>query len=167
MKINDDHLYHGAALTQVAEHPSFKAINADSDQGTPSRSVFLINHDIGLYLKYASNPKGKFKEFVFTFQENHLAELKALKAKRKNVFLVLVCVSAREICCVPYSEYMDLQGIRQKKKGEVEDHYSLMVTIPKGKQARVYMNAPGQKKVMIGERKVPRDDFPSRVFEKE
>lgn len=28
MKIHDDHLYHGAALTQIAEHPLFIAINA-------------------------------------------------------------------------------------------------------------------------------------------
>lgn len=167
MKINDDHLYHGAALTQVAEHPSFKAINADSDHGTLSRSVFLINHDIGLYLKYASEPKGKFKEFIFTFHENHLADLNALKAKRKNVFLVLVCVSAREICCVPYSEFLNLQSIRKRQKGADEDSYAVIVTIPKRKQARVYMNAPGRKRVMIGERKVPRDDFPSRIFEKE
>jgi len=28
MRINDDHMYHGAALTQIVEHPTFKAVNA-------------------------------------------------------------------------------------------------------------------------------------------
>ena len=27
MKINDDHMFHGAALTQIAEHHQFTAIN--------------------------------------------------------------------------------------------------------------------------------------------
>lgn len=26
MKMNNDHMYHGAALTQIAEHPEFTAI---------------------------------------------------------------------------------------------------------------------------------------------
>ena len=58
MKINDDHMYHGAALTQIAEHPQFTAINAFKHANRPSRSAFRINDDIGVYLKYASKPKG-------------------------------------------------------------------------------------------------------------
>ena len=27
MKIDDDHMYHGAVLLQIAEHPRFTAIN--------------------------------------------------------------------------------------------------------------------------------------------
>ena len=28
MKIRDDHMFHGAALIQIAEHPRFTAINS-------------------------------------------------------------------------------------------------------------------------------------------
>ena len=33
MKIAQYHLYHGAALIQIAEHPSFTAINILKDRG--------------------------------------------------------------------------------------------------------------------------------------
>ena len=29
MKIDDDHLYHGSALLQITEHPTFTAINSE------------------------------------------------------------------------------------------------------------------------------------------
>ncbi|MGO9201683.1 MAG: hypothetical protein ACLQM8_14250 [Limisphaerales bacterium] len=81
MKINKDHLYHGAALTQVAEHPTFKAINELSLQGERSRCAFLVNTDIGLYLKYARIAREPFDEFIFTFSADNLSELEALKAR--------------------------------------------------------------------------------------
>lgn len=95
MHINDDHLYHGAALTQIAEFPTFKAINAfEPKKGEKSRSAFIVNHDTGIYLKYASKPVGPFKEYVFTFTESNLAELETLKAHHARVFIVLVCRKA-------------------------------------------------------------------------
>jgi hypothetical protein len=75
MHINDDHLYHGAALTQIAEYPTFKAINAFNSDGEKSRSAFIVNHDTGIYLKYATSPNKRWKEYVFTFTEAHLEEL--------------------------------------------------------------------------------------------
>lgn len=56
MKITDEHLYHGAALTQIAEHPSFTAINGIRIGGKLHRSAFRINDSIGVYFKYASKP---------------------------------------------------------------------------------------------------------------
>jgi len=35
--IDDDHMFHGAALTQIAEHPAFTAINSFEDNGDKSR----------------------------------------------------------------------------------------------------------------------------------
>lgn len=49
MKINDDHLYHGAALTQIVEHSQFAAINAFTVDGRISRSSFLVNNDIAVF----------------------------------------------------------------------------------------------------------------------
>src|SRR6266513_4136760 len=102
MKINKDHLYHGAALTQVAEHPSFKAINAFVHNGSRSRCAFLVNTDIGLYLKYASDHKGASKEFIFTLSQEHISELRILRNKAGRVFIGLICVSAGHICCISY-----------------------------------------------------------------
>lgn len=90
MKIHDDHKYHGAALTQIAEHPQFTAINAFGRGGARSRSGFIVNTDIGVYLKYATTKTKTFGEFVFTFNRQHLAEIDALAAKAEKTFVVFV-----------------------------------------------------------------------------
>ena len=56
MKIDDDHMYHGAVLLQIAEHPRFTAINTIELSGQKSRSAYRINDRIGIFLKYASKP---------------------------------------------------------------------------------------------------------------
>jgi len=164
MKINDDHMYHGAALTQVAEHPQFTAINAFQQGGHASRSGFLVNHDIGVYLKYASEPTKPYSEYHFTFHADHLAELEALNKKAGRVFIVLVCVRAKEICCITYVEFEALIAKRRVARGATEDSYLVLVTCPQGKSFRVYVNAPGQKKKALGNRIVPRNRFPNELF---
>src|SRR5450432_1306306 len=104
MHINDDHMYHGAALTQIAEHPAFTAISAFKNNGEKSRCAFRINDNIGTYLKYASTPKGKYGEYLFTFQKTHLDELALLRAKSGKTFAVLVCIKDKEICILSDAE---------------------------------------------------------------
>jgi len=165
MKINDDHMYQGAALTQIAEDPQFTAINAFKTAGAISRSAFKVNADIGVYLKYASKPKAPFNEYVFTFSGDHLAELKSLKRKSGSAFLALVCVKERQICGLRYEEFMQLIDARKKAKGSSENQYTLLVTIPAGKSFRVYVNAPGKRKTMLGKSViVSRNGFPGIIF---
>ena len=164
MKINDDHMYHGAALTQVAEHPSFKAINAFSPNGYRSRSGFLINTDVGLYLKYASEPKGAYDEFIFTFLRDHLDELAVLQEKTDSVFIGLICISERHICCLPYETFLSMIKARKRRKGSDEESYAVLVTLKKGQRFRAYMSPPGKKKQKMSEKIIPRDDFPSCIF---
>lgn len=165
MHINDDHLYHGAALTQIAEWPSFKAINAfETKKGEKSRSCFIVNHDTGIYLKYATKPIGTFKEFVFTFTEANLSELNVLKAHHARVFIVLVCRKAEEICVLTEAEFETHRQGRENEKGAKEPHYQLLVTMPKGKSFRVYMNAPGVKKTALKNQIVSRNEFPRALF---
>ena len=165
MKINDDHMYHGAALTQVAEHPQFTAINAFKRAGAVSRSAFKVNVDIGVYLKYASKPKAPYGEYVFTFGEDHLRELKSLKKKSSRTFLALVCVHERQICCLPYPGLLQLLAARKKAKGSSEAQYTVLVTAPARKSFRVYMNAPGRRKRWLGDPLIiARNDFPDVIF---
>lgn len=165
MKINDDHMYHGAALTQIAEHPQFTAINAFKTAGSISRSAFKVNADIGVYLKYASKAKAPFSEYIFTFSVEHLAELKSLKRKSGSAFLALVCVKDRQICCLRYEEFLQLLDARKKAKGASEDQYTLLATLPAGKSFRVYVNAPGKRKTMLGKPIiVSRNGFPGIIF---
>jgi len=165
MRINDDHLYHGAALTQIAEWPTFKAINAfETQPGEKSRSAFIVNHDTGIYLKYATSPVGAFKEYVFTFTDANLAEMAVLKAQHPQTFIVLVCRTAKEICVLTDAEFEIHRARREKAKGSVEPHYQLLVTVPENKSFRVYMNAPGQKKTALKNQIVSRNEFPRAIF---
>src|ERR1700730_11063603 len=108
MKIDDDHLYHGAALIQIAEHPQFTAINSFKGKLADYENAYRINSDIAVYLKYASKPTKSHQEYVFTFNKANLAELEALAKVNGKTFLALVCVDAREVCCLPYDQLLRL-----------------------------------------------------------
>ena len=104
MHIDDDHLYHGAAITQIAEHRLFTAINVFKDADDISRSAFRVNDDIAVYFKYATKPKRPHDEFVFTFTTENLDEIHRIAKLVPKTFLALVCVKARHICCLPYDK---------------------------------------------------------------
>ena len=164
MHIHVDHMYHGAALTQIAEHPAFTAINAFKNNGEKSRCAFRINDGIGIYVKYASAPKGACDEYLFTFQRKHLEELALLNEKCGKVFAVLVCIKGKEICVLSLVELNRLIEVRKRALGEAEEQYQVLVTAPANKQFRVYVNRPGAKGNMLGTIKVKRKAFPSELF---
>jgi len=165
MKIHDDHMYHGAALTQIAEHPQFTAINGFLVNGSLSRSSFRINNDVGVYLKYAAKPFGRYKEYRFTFTSDNLEELTALAKKTDRVFAALVCIKHREVCCLPYTELLKLREKRREEKGTSEDQYVVLVNLEKNQSFRVYINAPGVKGKLLGKPVIiPRNDFPNALF---
>jgi hypothetical protein len=165
MNIHDDHLYHGAALIQIAEHNQFTAINSLKINGEFVRVAYRINDDIAVYLKYASKPTKAFKEYPFTFTRNHLVELAAISAVNPRTFVALVCVKDRAICCISYTQLLALVSLREQAKGSPEDQYVVLVTLPAGKSFRVYVNVPGKKKTALGKMlKVPRNAFPNLIF---
>jgi len=166
VKINEDHKHQGSALTQIAEHPQFTAINAFKAGSGISRSAFKVNDDIGVYLKYATSPHGSYDEYAFTFNKAHRSELKRIEQKVSKVFLALICVKGREICCLPYEELQKMVQERRKAYGGWEKQYTVLAVLPKNKSFRVYMNAPGMKKTMLTDPlKISRKDFPNRLFE--
>ena len=166
MKINDDHMFHGAALTQIAEDPRFTAINALKDGQEVSRSAFRINDDIGVYLKYATKPTPSHDEYVFQFTAQHLEELERIRELVPHAYLALVCVEGREICCLTHAQLKGLVKRRRRAKGEDEEQYTILVSMPFRKEFRVYVNAPGRKNTLLGEAiLVPRRAFPGRIFQ--
>lgn len=164
MKINDDHMYHGAALTQIAEHPTFKAVNAFWLNGKKSQAAFRINDTTGIYVKYAALPHGSIKEYIFTFTKAHLDELAVLREHCTRVFVVLVCIKIKEICVISYGQLMQMIDLRREVRAEDEGQYQVLVTAPPNKQFRVYVNHPGRKGVLIGEQLVRRNAFPELLF---
>ncbi|NOT46536.1 MAG: hypothetical protein HOP17_02135 [Acidobacteria bacterium] len=166
MKIHDDHLYHGAALTQIAEHKQFTAINAFKLKVGASRSAFVINDEIGVYLKYATKPMPAYKEYPFTFRSEHLEELASISKKCKSVFAALVCVKDRQICCLSYEELLQLVEKRKRSRGSNEDQYTVLATLPENKSFRVYVSPAGAKKSILGSPIIiSRRAFPDRIFE--
>ena len=163
MKIDDDHLYHGAALIQIAEHPQFTAINSFKLKSGVCRSAYRINNDIGIYIKYASRPNS-MSEYVFTFNGEHLAELQEIEQNTNTLFVVLVCVKAREICVLPYAALLQLIKLRQNAKGSPESTYNILVTVPRNKQLRVYVNKPNTKNKVLGRKPYKRSAFPNVLF---
>ena len=164
MRINDDHMYHGAALTQIAEHPTFKAINAFWQNQKRSSCAFRINDTTGIYIKYAGTPRGLVKEYIFTFTKLHLEELANLREHCTKVFVVLVCIEAKEICVISYGQLQQLINLRQRVRGQEEDQYQILVTAPSNKQFRVYVNRPARKGIMLGQQLVRRNAFPELLF---
>ena len=165
MKVNQDHLYHGAALTQIAEHEQFTAINAVRVDGGAHRSAFRINDSNCVFLKYATKPKPPYDEYIFTFHQSHMDDLEGLSKKGDKLFLALVCVKDGEICLLPYDELLSLIEKRKKMKGAAESQYTVVVTLKKGGKFRVNMNRPGTRGYYVGDSVlIARKDFPGRIF---
>jgi hypothetical protein len=165
MKIDDDHLYHGAALIQIAEHPRFTAINSFRGKLAGYANAYRVNDDIAVYLKYASKPNKAHREYVFTFSKANLAELDAIAKVSPKTFLALVCVKVREVCCLPYGKLLELIALRKKAAGQAENQYVLLVTARKNEGLHVYVNAPHQKKTKLGKDVVvSRNSFPGDLF---
>ncbi|MEM5733727.1 hypothetical protein AAEI00_18710 [Shewanella algae] len=165
MKVHDNHLYHGAALIQVAEHKSFTAINSLKIGAKIHPNAYKINDEIALYLKYATKKTRAHSEYIFTFTPPHLTELSNIRKGNTKTYIALVCVGAREICCISYEELVAMIDARKAKKGAKESQYTILVTVPTGKSMRVYINAPGVKNTMLGKPKIiKRSDFPGRIF---
>ena len=166
MKIEDKQFNHGAALMQIAEHESFTAINPLVLNGERSHTAFVINHDIAIYPKYASAPKNSHEEYLFNFSAANIEELMAIGGQYGRTVLTLVCVNGREICGLTFDQFCELRSRRVRDVGYAEDPFSLLVTLPKGQQFRVYVNASGVKNKTLGSPiLVPRKAYPNMLFD--
>jgi len=165
MNIDNDHMYHGAALMQIAEHPKFTSINSLKVKKQIIENGFVINDGIAVLLKYASKQTGKYQEYKFGFTLDNIKDMMRISRSTKSLYLALVCVESREICCLSYENCSKLIQRRRAEKGADEDQYQILVTAPKGKSLRVYVNAPGVKKKLLGEPMiVGRSEFPEMIF---
>ena len=100
MKIQQKDLFHGAALTQLTEHSSFKALNkADTKYGH-----YMINTDRRLMLKLTEKENGPWS---FTFQPDDLNTLRSDIASGFRTFVVLVC-GKFTICLLDETDFQQL-----------------------------------------------------------
>lgn len=109
MKIDNKDLFHGAALTQIVEHPSFKALNkADAKYGH-----YQVNADRRLLVKHSEKTGTSWQ---FTFAVDDLSTLQSDISSAFTTFVVLVC-SKQTICVltkVQFSQLIDLSSTAQQ-----------------------------------------------------
>jgi hypothetical protein len=100
MKIQQKDYFHGAALTQIVEHESFKALNkADEKYGH-----YKINHDIRLMVKITSIED---EPWQFTANASDLATMEEDLNSGDQFFLCLVC-GLNTICLLDGSQVKQL-----------------------------------------------------------
>jgi hypothetical protein len=121
---------------------------------------------MAVYLKYASKPTKSHQEYVFAFNQANLAELAAIAKVIGKTFLALICVDAREVCCLPHDKLLSLIERRQKATGHVENQYVILVTALKNQELHVYVKAPHKKSTKLGKDIiVSRSAFPRSLFQ--
>ncbi|MEI6258390.1 MAG: hypothetical protein WCR46_00585 [Deltaproteobacteria bacterium] len=164
MKIRIEQQNVGAAVMQIAEHPNFTAINTLKIEGNRVNNGFLINGDIAVLCKYASEPNDS-GEYVFTFNEEHIKNISKIQKGKHNIFFALVCVEDGEICCLTENDFSTLVRRRKKSAKVDEDQYYFLVTLKKGTSFRVYVNAAGKKGIIAGKMlTIARSAFPNLIF---
>jgi hypothetical protein len=143
MKIQQKDLFHGAALTQLTEHPSFKALNkADAKYGH-----YLVNADCRLMVKLTAKGNGPWQ---FTFQPDDLNTLKSDIASGFKTFVVLVC-GKKTICLLNRRDFRVVIDLNSASVQWVR------VEIP-----RARMSVRGSKGAL--KHAIAHNNFPDKVF---
>jgi hypothetical protein len=164
MKIRLEHQNIGAAVMQIAEHSQFTAINALELKGRNVSNSFLINSQVAVVCKYASEPNGN-GEYAFTFTKEQLDNLELLFPKHDQLYFGLVCVRDTEICCLSKEEFLKLQVFRRNSSKVKESALVVLVSIEAGKSFRAYVNAAGKRGQYAGKQlTITRKSFPDSIF---
>ena len=144
MQIQEKHLIHGAALTQIVEHESFKALN----RAGPEMGHYVVNTDTRLLVKYS---KHEASPWSFTFNISHVDILAQDMASGYSVFLCLVCGTTTVIA-------LNEDEIRTAIDLEDSGTQWLRVELPQGGSPHVRGKAGSLK------RTIPHKSYPSRLF---
>jgi len=111
-------------------------------------------------------PQNDYDEYAFNFHKDHLRELKQLNKHSYRTFIGLICVQAKEICCIDYELFLDIMEERYDKAGYKEDQYMILIAAQPKKSFRVYANMPGTRGASLTQHIISRSDFPGVIFEK-
>jgi len=95
--IKEFEFYHGAVLTKIAQSDKKVSI---SSYPTPSRCSYVINGNMGLYIKHSTN---RLTPWGFSFARIHQDEIKSMAKSLDNVYIALVC-GKDGIACLSFEE---------------------------------------------------------------
>ncbi|MBB5174547.1 hypothetical protein [Texcoconibacillus texcoconensis] len=144
MHIKKQQMYHGAVLTQISEHQSFKALNkVDKLYGH-----YLVNHDTRLFVKYASSESSPW---TFQFESHTLEAIQSDINAPARVFLCLVC-GEETVCALDFQEFSNLVELTSTERQVIN------VEVPPGGS----MHVTGS----LGElgKTIRHNSFPDKVF---
>lgn len=148
VKVQEQHLFHGAALTQVVEHPSFKALN----RASAKYGHYLINTDRYIFVKYRKPSRnGRTDSWTFQLQPSELRTIERAVAEHDKVFVTLVC-GATTICALDSQELSALVDLSSKSA------QSISVSIPRGGSCHLH----GSKGALS--RVIAHNAFPEKLF---
>ena len=98
--------FHGAALIKIIHSGCFKTVEIFSK----SNAAYLIDEKIGLYIKYSQK---RMPPWTFTFDKDHVREIKEINDLLGNVFIAFVC-NDDGICCLDWKEFCTVISIDSK-----------------------------------------------------
>jgi hypothetical protein len=141
VKIQEQNIYHGSALMQIVEHPSFKALNkADGQYGH-----YQVNTKVRLWVKYSSAEQGPW---VFTFHATELAGFRNDQATEFRVFIALIC-GHHTICGLSEEEIDALVDVKSTNRQWIK------VDAPDGKQMRVTGSTMQKNPILVAHNRFP------------
>lgn len=146
MQIQEKDYYHGAALTQITEDPSFTALNkADAKYGH-----YIINNNIRLLVKHTKN---NVSPWYFTLQPDDLLTISTDAQLGFRTFLCLTC-GLHTICILSSNQLAQAADLTSNK--------ALRISVSCAKSG-FSMKVKGP----IGEikGKIPHTAFPSVLFD--
>ena len=144
MKIQEHYKFHGAALTQIVQHPSFTALNKlDGKFGH-----YQINTNIRVLVKYRSNSESPWQ---FNFNSSDINTLRSDFKTGDKVFLCLVC-GDKTICAIDEEKIKQLFDLASKSQQYIR------AEVPKG--GSIWLRSS------IGAIKgcIPHKDYPDILF---
>ena len=172
--IRDREMYHGAALTQIADHDMFTSINSFDEIDAQSRSAYRVNDtDIGVFLKYSASPgdNPEYAEYMFTFSPENVDDIEILNRRCKKAFIVLVCYDQNrrdysQICVLSHFQFswFKAQGDPRDKElqGRQVGRVALYVRIRPNAPFRVWGYPEGGKRYWYYD--VGKGAFPEKIF---
>lgn len=101
--MQDFEFFHGAALVRTIHSGRFRTVELFGK----SNAAYLIDGRIGLYIKYS---RKRMSPWSFTFNEDHVREIKEMNDSLDNIFIALVC-NNDGICCLDWKEFCTIISI--------------------------------------------------------
>ena len=140
--------YHGIALCRIVHDDRVKSIKL---YPTPSNSSYMINEEIGVFIKYSTN---RMTPWRFTFKREHREELHEMFVLLQAVFVVFVCRDDG-VACLNYRELVAVLG----GVGELKDAMQWLAVARKPREKYRISGSHGGLKHKIAD-----SQFPKRLF---